>query len=87
MRRAGSRATGAPGGYCSEVFYRATTHNGTEEGFSLGLSIVMRLCDTAKHRVRMDLRPGRDMVFKINLEPHEGWSGSISERQDSFPAP
>ena len=47
----------------------------------------MRLFDTAKHRVRMDLRPGRDMVFKINLEPHEGWSGSISERQDSFPAP
>ena len=62
-------------------------HNGTEEGFGLGLSIVMRLCDTLTHRVRMDSCPGRGMVFRIDLEPHQGWPGSIGERQDSFPAP
>lgn len=57
------------------------THNGTEQGFGLGLSIVMRLCDTLKHRLRMGSRPGHGTVFRIDLEPHEGWTGSLSERQ------
>jgi K+-sensing histidine kinase KdpD len=81
VRRAGGRDTRAPEGYFQE-FYREAAHNGIEDGFGLGLSIVMRLCDTLKHRLRMDSRRGRGTVFRINPEPHEGWSGSIGERQD-----
>jgi signal transduction histidine kinase len=65
-----------------QEFYRVSSHNGTEEGFGLGLSIVMRLCDTLKHHVRMASRPGRGTVFRIDLEPHEDWTGSLSV-QDS----
>lgn len=61
-----------------QEFYRVSTHNGTEEGFGLGLSIVMRLCETLKHHVRMVSRPGRGTVFRIDLEPHEDWTGSLS---------
>lgn len=64
-----------------QEFFRVSTHNGTEEGFGLGLSIVMRLCDTLKHHLRMRSRPGRGTVFRIDLEPHEDWTGSLGERQ------
>ncbi|MDQ3272178.1 MAG: HAMP domain-containing histidine kinase [Pseudomonadota bacterium] len=49
-------------------FYRVAAHNGTEEGFGLGLSIVSRLCHTLKHRLTMDSRPGRGTVFRLYLE-------------------
>ena len=81
VRRAGGRDSRAREGYFQE-FYRVAAENGTKEGFGLGLSIVMRLCDALKRRVRMDSRPGRGTVFKIDLEPHEGWSGSVGKRQD-----
>lgn len=45
-------------------------------------SIVMRLCYALKHRARTDSRPERGTVFNIDLEPHEGWSGFVGERQD-----
>ncbi len=66
-----------------QEFYRVSMHNGTEEGFGLGLSIVTRLCDTLKHHVRMASRPGRGTVFRIDLEPHEGWAGSLNMQDDA----
>jgi len=52
-----------------QEFYRVAAHNGTEEGFGLGLSIVSRLCETLKHRLSMASRPGRGTVFRLDLEP------------------
>jgi signal transduction histidine kinase len=52
-----------------QEFYRVAAHNGTEEGFGLGLSIVSRLCETLKHRLTMHSRPGRGTVFRLYLEP------------------
>jgi signal transduction histidine kinase len=49
-------------------FYRVAAHNGTEEGFGLGLSIVSRLCETLKHRLTMHSRPGRGTVFRLYLD-------------------
>lgn len=49
-------------------FYRVAAHNGTEEGFGLGLSIVSRLCETLKHRLTMRSRPGRGTVFRLYLD-------------------
>lgn len=54
-----------------QEFYRVAAHNGTEEGFGLGLAIVSRLCETLKHRLTMDSRPGRGTVFRLYLEPLE----------------
>ncbi len=51
-----------------QEFYRVAIHNGTEEGFGLGLAIVARLCHTLKHRLTMHSRPGRGTVFKLYLE-------------------
>jgi len=56
--------------------------NGTEKDFSLELSIVMRLCYTLKHCARTDSGPERGTVLRIDLEPHEDWSGFVDERQD-----
>ena len=42
----------------------------------------MRLCYALKHRARTDSRPERGTVFNVDLEPHEGWSGFVGERQD-----
>lgn len=84
MRRASGRETRVPEGYSQEFYSLAAQHD-TEKDFSPGLSIVMRLCCSLTQRVRTDSRPGCGTVFRIDLEPHEGWSGSVSERQDSFP--
>ena len=51
-----------------QEFYRVAAHNGTEEGFGLGLSIVSRLCETLKHRLTMHSRPGRGTVFRLYLD-------------------
>ncbi len=54
-----------------QEFYRVATHNGTEEGFGLGLSIVSRLCETLKHSLTMHSRPGKGTVFRLALEPFD----------------
>lgn len=49
-------------------FYRIARHGGTEEGFGLGLAIVSRLCKALKHPLRMNSRPGRGTVFRLDLK-------------------
>jgi signal transduction histidine kinase len=63
-----------------QEFYRVAAHNGTEEGFGLGLSIVSRLCETLKHRLTMHSRPGRGTVFRLYLD-------SLGSGGVSFPEP
>ena len=59
-----------------QEFYRVAAHNGTEEGFGLGLAIVSRLCETLNHRLTMESHPGRGTVFRLHLEP-SGSKGGI----------
>lgn len=59
-----------------QEFYRVATHNGTEEGFGLGLSIVSRLCDTLKHPLTMHSRPGKGTVFRLALQPFDDAAGA-----------
>ncbi|MDP2819555.1 MAG: HAMP domain-containing sensor histidine kinase [Polaromonas sp.] len=59
-----------------QEFYRVAAHNGTEEGFGLGLSIVSRLCETLKHSLSMHSRPGKGTVFRLTLEPFDDAAGA-----------
>jgi signal transduction histidine kinase len=49
-----------------QEFYRLTRHNGTEEGFGLGLSIVARLCKVLDCRVSLRSRLERGTVFRLD---------------------
>jgi signal transduction histidine kinase len=60
-----------------QEFYRVAAHNGTEEGFGLGLAIVARLCEALKVRLTMNSRPGRGTVFTLYLEPLESYGISV----------
>ncbi|MDI1237118.1 MAG: ATP-binding protein [Polaromonas sp.] len=51
-----------------QEFYRVARHNGTEEGFGLGLAIVTRLCGALNHRLSMQSRPGQGTVFRLDME-------------------
>ncbi len=62
-----------------QEFYRVAAHNGTEEGFGLGLSIVSRLCETLNHRLTMRSRPGRGTVFRLYLDPLGGGGVSFAD--------
>ncbi|RYG12042.1 MAG: HAMP domain-containing histidine kinase, partial [Burkholderiales bacterium] len=62
-----------------QEFYRVASHNGTEEGFGLGLAIVSRLCDTLGHRLTMASRPGRGTVFRLYLEAQESRGISLAD--------
>ncbi len=52
-----------------QEFYRVTRHNGTEEGFGLGLAIVSRLCGALKHSLSIRSRVGRGTVFRLDFPP------------------
>jgi len=54
-----------------QEFYRVSKHNGTEEGFGLGLSIVSRLCEVLDHRVTMHSVPGRGTLFRVEIPSFE----------------
>lgn len=54
-----------------QEFYRVARHNGTEEGFGLGLAIVTRLCGALNHRLSMQSRPGRGTVFRLDMEAYD----------------
>jgi signal transduction histidine kinase len=54
-----------------QEFYRVAKHNGTEEGFGLGLSIVSRLGEALNHRVRVHSRLGRGTVFRVDLPVYD----------------
>ncbi|WP_395055716.1 sensor histidine kinase [Polaromonas sp.] len=58
-----------------QEFYRVTAHNGTEEGFGLGLSIVSRLCESLNHPLTMHSRPGKGTVFRLVLQPFDDAAG------------
>lgn len=51
-----------------QEFYRVARHNGTEEGFGLGLAIVRRLCEALNHRLSMKSNPGQGTVFRLDME-------------------
>lgn len=51
-----------------QEFYRVARHNGTEEGFGLGLAIVTRLCGALNHRLSLRSKPGKGTVFRLDME-------------------
>ncbi|OOG41077.1 HAMP domain-containing sensor histidine kinase [Polaromonas sp. A23] len=54
-----------------QEFYRVAKHNGTEEGFGLGLSIVSRLGEALNHPVRVHSRVGQGTVFRVELPVYD----------------
>ena len=48
-------------------FYKASSHQGTEDGFGLGLAIVQRLSNVLGHEVRLRSVPGRGTCMRIEL--------------------
>ncbi|MDH4375781.1 MAG: HAMP domain-containing sensor histidine kinase [Ramlibacter sp.] len=50
-------------------FYKVHLHQGTEDGFGLGLYIVSRLCHILGHPVSLASRPGRGSVFRLAITP------------------
>lgn len=50
-----------------QEFYRVTLHEGTEDGFGLGLAIVARLSVALAHPVSLSSRLGRGTVFRLEL--------------------
>ena len=50
-------------------FYKVHLHEGTEDGFGLGLYIVSRLSHILGHPVTLASRPGRGSVFSLEMRP------------------
>ncbi len=50
-------------------FYKVPIHDGTEDGFGLGLYIVSRLAHILGHPVELASRPGHGTVFRLVLRP------------------
>lgn len=50
-------------------FYKIPLHEGTEDGFGLGLYIVSRLTHILGHSVSLKSRPGKGSVFRLLLTP------------------
>ena len=49
-------------------FYKASTHQGTEDGFGLGLAIVERLCSVLGHKVTMLSSSGRGTCMRLTVK-------------------
>lgn len=49
-------------------FYKASTHQGTEDGFGLGLAIVERLCSALGHKVTMLSSSGRGTCMRLTVK-------------------
>ena len=49
-------------------FYKASTHQGTEDGFGLGLAIVERLCSVLGHKVTMLSSSGRGTCMRLAVK-------------------
>jgi signal transduction histidine kinase len=69
-----------------QEFYRVVRHNGTEEGFGLGLAIVSRLCQALGHRLSMHSRLGRGTVFRLQLQAFDEAPASASSSPASASA-
>ncbi|MBX3657358.1 MAG: HAMP domain-containing histidine kinase [Ramlibacter sp.] len=50
-------------------FYKVPAHEGTQDGFGLGLYIVARLSSILGHPLDLASRPGRGTVFRLDLDP------------------
>jgi signal transduction histidine kinase len=51
-----------------QEFYKAKSHEGTEEGFGLGLAIVKRLSETLGHSVSFVSRPNRGTYMRLEVK-------------------
>ncbi len=65
-------------------FYRVAKHQGTEEGFGLGLSIVSRLSEALGHRVSMRSVLGRGTLFRVDLPAYDDKSDPNGKPEGGF---
>jgi signal transduction histidine kinase len=66
-------------------FYKVPGHVGTEEGFGLGLYIVLRLTHILGHPLTFRSVPGRGSVFRLLLQPTD--AHAAAERSLNTGAP
>ncbi len=52
-------------------FYKVPVHEGTQDGFGLGLYIVSRLAHILGHPVELVSEPGRGTMFRLVLDPSD----------------
>ncbi len=52
-------------------FYKVPLHEGTQDGFGLGLYIVSRLAHILGHPVELKSEPGRGTMFRLVLDPSD----------------
>jgi signal transduction histidine kinase len=52
-------------------FYKVPLHEGTQDGFGLGLYIVSRLAHMLGHPVELKSEPGRGTMFRLVLNPSD----------------
>lgn len=52
-------------------FYKVPVHEGTQDGFGLGLYIVSRLAHILGHPVELKSDPGRGTMFRLVLDPSD----------------
>lgn len=55
-----------------QEFYKASSHQGTEEGFGLGLAIVQRLSEVLGHKVSMVSHLGRGTSMRVEVALAKG---------------
>jgi signal transduction histidine kinase len=55
-------------GLVFQEFYKAKSHEGTEEGFGLGLAIVQRLAEALGHRISFVSRPNRGTYMRLEVK-------------------
>ncbi len=60
-------------------FYKASTHQGTEDGFGLGLAIVERLCSVLGHKVTMLSSSGRGTCMRLAVKVAKPQSSSAAQ--------
>lgn len=62
-------------------FYKVPVHEGTQDGFGLGLHIVSRLAHILGHPVELKSEPGRGTMFRLVLDssdPHQATARAAS---------